>query len=97
VRNLTHHVPGNRLLLKIGVLMMSKKRARSQQFQLALRRINYRRVSELSSANWSLPEGETNRRFPVKSHVNAVLPPTHDGAHSDVTKPRRDDMDLNND
>ena len=54
--------------------MLWRKNAKSMQSQLALRRINDRRTTELSSANWALPENETNKWFPVKSHVHAIGP-----------------------
>jgi hypothetical protein len=54
--------------------MLWRKNAKSMQSQLALRRINHRRTTELSSANWALPESETNKWFPVKSHVHAIGP-----------------------
>jgi hypothetical protein len=74
--------PG-RLLLKIGILMLWKKYTKSMQSQLALRRINDRRTTELSSANWALPENETNKWFPVKSHVHAIGPFTDAQSLSD--------------
>jgi hypothetical protein len=52
--------------------MLSKTQARSVQFQLALKRINHRRTTELGSVERSWPDSETNRGFPVRSHVHAV-------------------------
>ncbi len=62
--------------------MLNRKKARSVQFQLALRRINDRRTTELSAANWSLPKGDTNRLFPVMSHVHAVPEISNEDVHS---------------
>ena len=73
-------------LLQIGDLMLWKKNAKSMQSQLALRRINRRRTTELSSTNWVLPESETNKWFPIKSHCHALSPITDTEVLSNATE-----------
>lgn len=84
MKSAKRHIPNNRVLLKVGIVMMSRKKARSLQYQLALRRINQRRTTGVSSANWCVTEQESNKWFPVNIHMRTFTRPMMDSHRLDA-------------
>ncbi len=74
--------------------MLWKKNTKSVNSQLALRRINRRRTTELGSFDPVLPKSETNTWRAVQSHCHTVRPCTDTEVSSGATARGPDDMEL---